>query len=309
MKNLLRLLLFLCVLNTQSLVGNAAAYYNEYTNVSSIKDTVGCASMQGMTAGNSSYVYCIKTGTNRAALVRSSKNGGGVVTMKNAATNNYTCDYLGHANDMTFLEAGTKDYLYVVTKKDKNYSLIKLEISGTTYKKVGQFNFKLGSKYKDISGIDIMSSTSSKVTFLLKSGMTFFKATVSKKSNSGNVSITEAFKIDVKNAKVNGKTVSNISTFSHQGFDYSDGRIYVPLTKGNVSIVLTYDGAKTAMKGSTLKASTTSFRITSKKYAALFEIESCKIIDKKLYFCYNARVTNSDCNHDAIAYFKGFTVK
>ena len=256
----------------------------------------------------------MKTSTDykKAILVRCSISEGNEELMYNVDNGKKKCcGYLGHANDMTFLEAGKTDYLYVVTKKESNYGLIKLAITDNTYKKVGEYNFKLNGTPRGIAGIDIMKSDSTTINFLLKSGNDFYTAKLKKSATKGTINLTKYFTINVKEANVNGK-ICDLSSYKPQGFCYSKNKIYVPLTKGNVSYVLTYENIDNVKNDpeDPLKSGTDSFRITSKKYSKLFEIESVAIQNKKLYFSYNSKKEGAAVqDFDAVAYFKGFEEK
>ena len=289
-----------------------AKYSNTYKNLCTINNQQGCASMQGMDTGNG-YIYCAKitSGNEKAILVRYSLSGGKEEELMTNVTGKNPikyCSFLQHANDMAFLEAGSTDYLYVVTGKTSP-AVVKLEINGNKYKKVGEFNFQ--GNPNQFWGIDIMKTDSENITFLLNNTNVFYTATIKKSANTGTVQIKKYCQLSddangfKKTAKVNGVTC-DLTGYNQQGFCYANNKIYVPLTKGNISVVLTYDNIDNIQDPNTnLICGEDSYRITSSQYAKLFEIEGVAIRDNKLYFSCNTRkegVTKYDT--DFVGYFK-----
>lgn len=104
-------------------------------------------------------------------------------------------------------------------------------------------------------------------------------------------------------------TSGNLSSYVHQGFEYYDGRIYVPLSEDTrmiSSCIIAYDviGVSGTVKNNPIFTAW----ISDATYGDLFEIESCTICpgDGRLYFNTNLRKTSSDANHDGIHYINGF---
>ena len=117
--------------------------------------------------------------------------------------------------------------------------------------------------------------------------------------------------LDVANIRLKGE-IHDYSTWTQQGFDYHDGKIFLPLTGNayvetiNQSIVAVYDTE--GASGNVRNDPSLSFRIISGQYAGLFEIEDVAVCDQdgKLYFSTNRRKTESDTNYDAVSYFLGY---
>ena len=293
---------------------NAASlqYYKSYSTVATIKNRSKCSSMQGMAVG-STYIYTvkIKTDNTKAFISKTNKNTGETTVLTETASGSTYIKYLSHANDMDVCSLDGKSNLFVATMRTDNYALVRMQVSGSKITKKGNFTLKLNGEKTSVSGISILSKSGTKVKLLLKKGCTFYTATVDTSKSSGTVNLTQAFKINVSDVKVNGKSM-DLSSWVHQGYGYEDGKIYVPLTgpdgKKNVSIIAVYDiGGAT---GTIQSDPDLSFRITSNTYGDLFEIESCGISsDGKMYFNTNRRKTSSDSNHDGIHCFKEFSIK
>ena len=284
-----------------------AAYYNEYTDIASTPDKYGTSGAQGFAAG-STYLYSIKNRTSdngRAVIYRVNKSTGAKTIMKNTASDVYYTSWLGHANDMTIVGIGGKTYMFVVTMKKTGAQLVKLEYSGTKYKKVGAYQLRLDGNVAAASGINRASVTSSKVSFLFKSGKTVYNGSLSPTAKDGAVKLTKAFSLNVKDAKVNGATVPGLDSWSNQGFFYDETKkvLYYPLTDANKSVVLVYRNVTPSSTGTLTAASDLSFRITSSKYVK-FEIEGVGISGGKLYF--NTNRATSSAAADGVHVFKDF---
>lgn len=284
-----------------------AAYYSTYSDIASTPDTSSCTGAQGFAAG-STYLYSIKVrkANDRAVIYRVNKSTGAKKVMKNTASNVPYTSWLGHANDMTIVDIDKKHYMFVVTMNSSGAQLIKLHYDGTNYSKVGAYPLRLGKKVLTASGISRVSTSSTKITFLFKKGSQIYNGSLPLRANSGTVSLKAAFKLKVTGAKVNGSTVSDLASYSSQGFFYDAAKkvIYTPLTKGNRSIVLAYRSVSPATTKTAVSASDLSFRITSSKYSSKFEIESVGISGGKLYF--NTNRATSKHAYDGVHVFKGY---
>ena len=217
-----------------------AAYYNGYTDVASTPDTEGCTGAQGFAAG-ATYLYSIKNRTSdngKAVIYRVNKSTGDKVVMKTGGKPYNT--WLGHANDMTIVDISGEHYMFVVTMKTSGAQLVKLHYDGTNYSKVGAYQLTLAGNVAAASGINRVSVTSSKVSFLFKSGKTVYNGSLSPTAKDGAVKLTKAFSLNVKDAKVNGATVPGLDSWSNQGFFYDETKkvLYYPLTDANKSVVL-----------------------------------------------------------------------
>jgi len=280
-----------------------AAYYNTYSTVAGTPDSNGTTAAQGFAAG-STYLYGIKIkkDDSRAVIYRVDKSTGKRELMYNATDRRGYNTWLGHANDMTIVDIDGRHHFFVVTMKDSGAQLVKLRYDGASYTKVGSYSVKLSGRTKAVSGVNRVSVTSSAVTFLFKSGRTVYKGVLPLRANSGTITIAKAFDLKVSGAKVNGQTVSDLTTFTNQGFFYDAPKrvLYYPLTKANRSIVLVYRGVGTTTRGEVTSASDLSFRITSSKYSS-FEMESLGVSGGKLYFN-----TNRSGGADGFHSFDGY---
>lgn len=298
--------LFLCLVTVFSLTASAA-YYNTYSTVTTLGNANSCYTVQGFASG-STYAYTIKINSDetKAIIYRTNMNDGSTTLMTNGDNGTSYLTYLGHANDMTLCTISDQYYMYIVTMRADSYGLVKLRYSGTTYYKVANYTLSYGGVAKSMSGVVKISYGTSTVNFLFKSGKTFYQGSVSKTATSGTITLTYDFTVNVTEALVNGSTVSNISEYSTQGIGYYDDKIYYPLTKDNVSIVLVYDNISTA-SGTIYSMDNLSFRITSSAYSDLFEIESVGISNGLLWFATNRRANSSDTTSDGVHYFNGYT--
>ena len=282
-------------------------YYNTYSTVSTISDRNSCSAMQGMAVG-STYLYTVKINgdDSRAIVSKTSRKTGKITNLKTKAGATYLT-YLGHANDMDVATINGKSNLYVATMKTGSNSIVRLEVDGAYMTKKAGYTLKYNGANKSISGIEVLSKTSTTVNLLCKAGKNFYTGSIGINATSGTINLKKAFTIDMKSVNINGKT-TDLSSFTHQGLGYNDGKVFVPVwaggSKENQSVIAVYDIMKSdgTLKTGTLKSSDSlSFRITSGSYS-FFEIESCGISgDGKLYFNTNRN------GSDAVHYFKNYT--
>lgn len=292
----------------------SAAYYNTYTTVATIPNGNGCNRTQGFAVG-SSYVYTAKCNDDESKQViyRTKMSDGSTTLMTNGDTSATYTTHLGHANDMDTCTINDKYHLFVATLKAGNESLVKLQYSGTTYTQLGSFKLQYNGQNMAISGVKKYAKDANYIYFLFfgyngtETGVTVYRGKVPLTANSGTINITPAFNINIKDALVDGKTVSGLENFTRQGIGYIAGsdQLLVPLTKNNVSIILVYNNASTAT-GTVTADPNLSFRITSSAYPTLFEIEGCDETNGKLYFNCNRKENSSDISHDAVCYFNNF---
>ncbi|MBI2512759.1 MAG: hypothetical protein HYV96_12345 [Opitutae bacterium] len=286
----------------------SAAYYNTYTTLATLPNANNCYATQGFDTG-STYAYSAKVSSDnaRAILLRTSKSDGSTTLMTNGDNGTTYCTYLDHANDLTLSSIDGGTYMFVTTMTQGSLSLVKLQYSGATYYKVGNFTLSYNGNNVSMSGIKKIMADTANDYFLFKSGLNYYWGTVPKNSNSGTINLTFGFTINIVDALVNGSKVSNITSYTGQGIGYSfaNDRLFVPLTYQNVSIVLVYENITTA-SGTITSNPNLSFRITSSTYSDLFEIESCAVEDGKLYFNCNRRTDPNDTAHDAVCYFNGY---
>lgn len=300
-------------------VSAQTGYFNEYNSVYEAKDSNGCSSMQGMCIDRKeNKLYYIKKDNKDTKAVIScldlskekvTKTELKYKTKKGKKTSKTsTISGLVHANDMEFVRIGNTSYLYVVTISEKSYQLVKLKVNGKTYETVASYKV-YGTEKKDgkkvtkkiaVSGISLIGETDENLIFMMKKGSKIYKATVGKNlGNKKSVNLSSGCTLKLKESKIKGKKISNIGKYLSQGLTYYEGKVFVPYTNENVSVIFVFsiDGNQDLPK-EVVGDSNLSFRITSKAFS-MFEIESCAIAaDGKLYFNCNTNGT------DRIAYFK-----
>jgi len=286
-----------------------AAYYNTYDDIADTPDTNGCTGAQGFAAG-ATYLYSIKNRTatdDLSVIYRVNKTTGDRVLMTNGTSGGVTNPWLGHGNDMTIVDIDGVHHLFVVTMKGSGSAqLVKLSYDGSTYYFAGSYELRLNGATLAPSGISRVTVSSTTITFMFKSGRTVYNGSLPLRADSGTIDLTKAFELQVDGALVNGATVSDLDTFTPQGFYYDAANhvLYNPLTKDNRSIVLVYRGVTPATTGTAPAAGDLSFRITSSVYK-FFEIEGVGLSDGKLYFSTN-RVYESGAANDGVHVFKDY---
>ena len=287
----------------------STGYFSTYTTKATLGNANGCYTSEGFAAG-SSYTYSVKINgdENKADIYRTRMSDGSTALMKNGDKKGSTyVTYLGHANDVVLTSNAGNYYMFIVTLKAGSASLVKLKYVGTTYSKVGSYTIKYKGANAAMSGVKITSKTASTINFLFKTSRTFYRGSLGITATSGTINVSSAFTVDVANALVNGKTVPGLASYVNQGFGYYNNSVYFPLTHNNVSVVLVYHGISSA-SGTIRSANNLSFRITSKTYPNLFEIESVGIgAGNHLWFGTNRRTSSSDTSHDGVHYFDGYT--
>lgn len=286
-----------------------AAYYNTYDDIAATPDTSGTTGAQAFAAG-STYLYSVKNRTSddgRAAIYRVDKATGARVVMRNGTDGLAYNTWLGHANDMTIVDIDGEHHFFVVTMEKTGAQLVKLRYDGTTYYKVGSYKITLDGAVAAPSGVTRVAVSSTTIRFFFKSSRQVYNGTLPLRANTGTIAITKAFVLDVAGALVNGATVSDLDTFSHQGvfYDAANQTLYVPLTKDNRSIVLVYRSVTPARTATATSDENLSFRITSSAYSK-FEIEGVGLSGGRLYF--NTNRANSTGAHDGVHVFKSYAV-
>lgn len=285
----------------------AVKYYNTYETMASIHNssyslTEGFA--VGSTYGYSAKINAAETG---AMIYRTTLDTGKTIPLVNGDNGKAFATYLGHANDMDVCSLGGKSHLFITTMRTEKNNLVKLKIDGDKYYKVGQFNFKVGESLKSVSGVAIINGEKGKITFLCAIGHTYYIGSINENATTGDIKLEKKFTINVADALVDGKKISNLASFTKQGIGYYNNKLYVPLwgggvSKNNVSVVLVYNNITKETKGSGIQADKNlSFRITSSEYAT-FEIEGCGIRKSTLWFN-----TNRSAQAAGVHYFKGYS--
>ncbi|WP_314591092.1 hypothetical protein [Paenibacillus terrigena] len=286
----------------------SAAYYNTYTTVATLDNANNSYAAQGFAVG-STYTYSVKVNSDnsKAVIYRTKMSDGTTTLMTNGDNGTSYNTYLGHANDLVLSTIDGNYYMFVVTMNAGSMSLVKLKYVGTTYYKVGNYTIKYKGVDKSMSGVKITSKNANSIYFLFKSGRTLYRGSLPLTANSGTINVTEGFNLNIEDARVNGSTISNITSYAFQGFGYYNDTIYVPLTYKNISIVLVYRNISTA-SGTKNADNNLSFRVTSAAYPDLFEIEGVGIANgNKLWFNTNRRSKPGDTAHDGVHYFNDYS--
>jgi hypothetical protein len=286
----------------------SAAYYNTYTTVATLDNANDCYVTQGFAVG-STYVYSVKVNSDdtKAVIYRTKMSDGTTTLMTNGDNGTTYATYLGHANDLALSTIDGSYYMFAVTMNPGSMSLVKLKYVGSTYYKVGNYTIKYNGTDRSMSGVKITGKDANNIYFLFKSGRTFYKGSLPLTANSGTINVTNGFDINIEDARVNGSTVPNITSYVFQGFGYYNDTIYVPLTYENVSIVLVYRNISAAT-GTIYSDDNLSFRITSATYPDLFEIEGVGIAGGDiLWFNTNRRTEPGDTAHDGVHYFNDYS--
>lgn len=295
---------------------HAAGYYNGYTTVAATPDTQGTSISQGFVAsGNQLYSVKVNGTDTRAVIYRTHRTSGATTVLKNLTQGANWNSWLGHANDMTLATIDNKPYLFVVTMKGGAAQVVKLLVTDTGYRLAGKFKVSYLGKEVTPSGISLVSVSSTKITFLFKGGRgtkaqaNLQVGAVALRANSGTIGLGAPAKLQVSGARVNNAVVSDIATYSDQGFHYDAAKkvLYYPLTKGNRSVVLVYKGVPASPTGTYSPSTAPSFRVTSSDFSRLFEIESVSVSGGKLYFNTNRVKSSGANNHDGVHVFNGYT--
>lgn len=292
-----------------------AAVYNSYTTIARVPTQSPCSGMQGMDVDNT-YIYCAKIDDDTTACIaRVHKDTGALTWLTNSATGTkFFTNLLYHANDLAVCTINGVKTIFVGTggAGKGNYSLVRLELNGTTLKHVGNYNMKQNGSSKYIAGVKVVGISSTEVSLVLKSGNYVFTGSIPLDTMTGDINMDYVGKLDFSAVNFGG-TVRNLSDWVVQGFGYKDGMIFVPMTGNHqdstrhISSIICFD--IDGLKNTTLKPdSNMSVWIEDSTYPDLFEIESCAICptDGKLYFGTNGRKTSSDGNHDGVHVLKNF---
>jgi len=283
-------------------------HYGEYGTVNMVYDQGGCYSMQGMTV-DANYAYCAKIGSNDAiaTITRLEKATGAKVNMTNASNGTAYFYNLGHANALDLATINGVQQMFVTGGS----TLVRLTMSGTTLTTAGTYTASYNGTTTSMTAAQIMYAGPKEVKIITKGGKSLYTGTLDPTASSGNIELTHLCNLDVTNVRLKGEMI-DYSTFTQQGFDYQDGKVFLPLSGNayvetiNYSVVLVYDieGAT----GTVRNDPTLSFRVISGQYAGLFEIEDVEVCDYdgQLYFSTNRRKTESDTNYDAVSFFTGY---
>jgi hypothetical protein len=292
---------------SHEMIAAGVAYYNTYATVATLGNANSCYAAEGFAVG-STYTYTVKIndGDTAAVIYRANMSDGTTTLMTNGDSGQTSASYLGHANDLALSSTDGNYYMFASTMAAGSTSLVKLKYVGATYYKVGNYTIKYNGANKAMSGVKITSKDANNIYFLFKSGRNFYRGSLPLNATSGTINVTDAFYLNIEDARVNGSTVSNITSYATQGIGYYNNTLYFPLTYENVSIVLVYRNVSTA-SGTIYADNNLSFRVTSSAFPDLFEIEGVGVAGGKLWFNTNRRTAAGDTADDGVHYFEGYS--
>lgn len=281
------------------------ALYNAFTTIAVIKDENGCTAMQGMAVDDSSiYVVKVSSANNKSMLYRINKDTGEQTLLKDISSGKDYVDYLYHANDLAVTTIDGVTTIFVATMDGGRNALIRLAVTGDTFEKADSYALMGGGNQFKASGVDIRSDEGGKIEFLFKYYENLFSGTLDLTDESGVITVTNEFSVDISKVTVNGEEM-DLTDFSHQGFCTQGNILYVPMTHQDLSVIAVYDMTD---KSSPLQAiSAVSFRFTEEGYS-YFEMEGCGICpaDGKMYFNTNRTDTSGNKNNDGVHSVTGF---
>ena len=222
---------------------------------------------------------------------------------------------LYHANDMTCFNLNGEEYLVVASMACGEDALKVLKVGqDDKVETAGSYAVQMEEAGSDplanrATGVAFMEETQSGGAKLLVSNAgKLYVTRLDPETANGTLTCTYVGTLDRASAVIDGKQ-EDLSNWVDQGIAYSNGCVYAPYCDGeNRSVVLEYEGVgdeNAAANGVLYPNKNVSFRITSKKYSDLFEIEGVDICDGKLFFAANCRAEGlQDC--DLVGCFKGF---
>ena len=317
MKKLIAMFALVAILASVALVpievSAANDFYGDYTDVAKIYDYGSCPSLQGLAVG-SQKLYAIKIGGNddKAFISMTDKDSGSTVKLYNADDNSYFFTYLDHANDMDVWGIDGYSNIFVATTKQGANGIIRLKRDGNNLNKVATYHLKCNGEDICATAMGIVGVSDGKIHFITKWAMQLYTGSVDVNATNATIEMTEFCSITKSRVYIKGEYL-DLSNFVNQGMGYHDGTLFVPISGDdsqlNRSVIMVFD-LNNATPGSTVyPTEALVFRVTSSAYSALCEFESCDICsgDGKLYFGVQRRKTNSDTDHDGIAYFDGYT--
>ena len=287
-----------------------AATYSDYTLVDTIYNYGGCTGMQGL-AVDDTYLYNIKIASStqdNAFISRTHKDTGSTTYMTNAATGTIYFSEMYHANDLEYADIAGVKTLFVATSLDGSTSLLRYAINGTTLTEIGRYDTVYNGSSTAISSAQVMRVTDTDIDLMIKKGKYLYYATLGVNATSGSIEMTHAFTLDVANINIGGQII-DMSDWLHQGFEYIDNKIFVPITcESDMSISSVCVFHTQGMYGTIKNDPDLSFYIDSETYDEKFEIESCKICpsDGRLYFNTNQGSSTGGHDQDAVHYFTDY---
>lgn len=307
----------LCCSMVTAIPANAQCY-TACDGIRQVKDYGNYVSMQGM-AADSTGIYVAKTRVEKygygAQIFRVSYDG---KTQTRLTLSGTVSDELKHANDMFINKENGTNYLYVnnadFTSNRSDCAIIKLKINGNKLTKVKKIYFTNANKRLNFSAIAGYKWVNGKYRIILKGGNTVYTADVSTSNNNETVAASKTLTLDT-NVTIKGTNYNLTgSDYSNQGITYYNNRLYTVISsnkKPNQSFIVAYDNISAKLDSAGVEknfpdSTKDQFRITSSKFPALYEMESCAVYNGALYYNTNRRKTDNDTDYDAVHKIKDF---
>ncbi len=274
-----------------------------FTKLSTLPNTN--VATQGM-AADDNYIYTFKmpSGNNNNAIIyRTDIHTRGTIALTNAADPSTTVlSELGHGNDMCAVVHNGKTYLYLATMYHtghstySTHSIWKLEVSGTTVRKVAYYDVFDGSSSLNFTGLTVHSQSSTSVRLLGHISTHVFYMDIGLDQASGSVNVGYGCSLNYKSVTVpTGAPSYNASYYEVQGMTYNNGLLYFVMTANssntprNKNFILAYDVSNLGVDTSQRKnLQEHTIYLTSSYYSFFLEIESLCAVNGRMYFSANA---------------------
>ncbi len=302
-----------------------AASYQSFARISDVPNTtlpdgqIATASEGMAVIGTYAYSVKLKGNTKPAGdttnyhlnepsrLFRTDLNSGETIQMiaDDAEPDGNYVRYMHHANGLCALTIENKQYLFVATMVSGNQAIVKILIDGEHFSLAGQYEVMEDGVSASYAGIDILAADAEKAVFLLKDNERFYQAEIPHTQNSGTVTSTYLFDIDMSTLSTSTDTV-DASSYTWQSCHYCNGYLYVPVSKGGESMigvfyVLNEDGS---FKDGTLTSVPEKSVRLGRSDSTQFEVEDCVVISKSTLI-FNVNIKKAEDEHgDGIFYCK-----
>ena len=224
-------------------VSVSAAGYNlgdsGYSKIGSLPNTY--VASQGM-AADENYVYSLKTPSgdhNNAIIYRTSIHDGSTIALTNGDnTSTSVLNGLGHGNDMAAVVHNGKTYLYVTTMyhvghaEYSAHTLWKLEVNGTTVRKVAYYDVNDGSNPINFVALALHSFNDGTVRLLGSISSMVFYMDIGINQGSSSVTCKYICPLNYKSITVptGAPSYSGTSYYEVQGMTYNNNRLYFVMT-------------------------------------------------------------------------------
>lgn len=275
-------------------------------------DTNECHAMQGMAIlGQYAYTAKANTPNSKCRLYRTDLENGETIRLSDAETGLDYFTGLHHANDLCVFSAGGTDYLLSASLFKGKDGLMLFAIEDTALRLVRSYDTEF-----EVYGIDVLKQEEDKITLIAdrapsaaaKRVYVFYTGVLDLAAEEAPV-FTEAFSLNT--SVFDGTETANLAGYVPQGFCYSRGLLYVPMTSDNHSFLTVYpiwDGLQ-LKSGKVDASSALVFKIydSDSRYTML-EAESCGFYNGQLYFNCNRKIGSNRLD-DSIKRVTGYTVR